>query len=168
MSPWIYIYIQDLSLLFPTAKHYSEYKSPMGEAPWSRFVAEADNKPQGLGILRDRLNLGYEASTDERKRHRALHILKPGPDLSGDYTCSVSTVQNEDMRTKTMLVYGELSCNLSAFVLYENIFVLGIKSGFVRNCWVMTLTEAWNWNTRNFKYNLFNITSSLLIYINKR
>ncbi|XP_068914781.1 uncharacterized protein [Tenebrio molitor] len=62
-------------------------------------------KPQGLGILKDRLNLEYAASVDANSVHRALHILKAVPDLSGDYTCSVSTLQSEDIRTKSMLVF---------------------------------------------------------------
>ncbi|KAH0810286.1 hypothetical protein GEV33_012505 [Tenebrio molitor] len=66
-------------------------------------------KPQGLGILKDRLNLEYAASVDANSVHRALHILKAVPDLSGDYTCSVSTLQSEDIRTKSMLVFEFVS-----------------------------------------------------------
>ncbi|RZC32231.1 hypothetical protein BDFB_006200 [Asbolus verrucosus] len=64
-------------------------------------------KPQGLGVLKDRLNLEYVASVDVNSVHRALHILKAVPDLSGNYTCSVSTLQSEDMRSKSMLVFGK-------------------------------------------------------------
>lgn len=74
-------------------------------------------KPQDLGILKGRLNLEYVASVDANSRHRALHIIKPGPDLSGDYTCSVSTMQSEDIRTKSMLVFGE---SKSKFVYHIN------------------------------------------------
>ncbi|KRT85675.1 Immunoglobulin, partial [Oryctes borbonicus] len=63
-------------------------------------------RPVGLGILKGRLNLAYAASEQNYSVHRALHILKSGPDLSGAYTCSVSTLKNEDERTKTMLVFG--------------------------------------------------------------
>lgn len=62
-------------------------------------------RPVGLGILKGRLNLAYAASEQNYSVHRALHILKSGPDLSGEYTCSVSTLKNEDERTKTMLVF---------------------------------------------------------------
>ncbi|KAK9687891.1 hypothetical protein QE152_g35938 [Popillia japonica] len=64
-------------------------------------------RPVGLGILKGRLNLAYAASEQNYSVHRALHILKSGPDLSGEYTCSVSTLKNEDERTKTMLVFGK-------------------------------------------------------------
>jgi hypothetical protein len=71
------------------------------------YVLISALKPQGLGILKDRLNLEYAASVDANSVHRALHILKAVPDLSGDYTCSVSTLQSEDIRTKSMLVFGK-------------------------------------------------------------
>lgn len=61
-----------------------------------------------MGPLKGRLNLEYEASVDANSIHRALHIPEPGPDLSGNYTCSVSTFQSEDIRTKNMLVFGKL------------------------------------------------------------
>jgi len=65
----------------------------------------ATQKPQVLGILKGRLNLEYSVSQDKNSKHRALHITKPGPDLSGDYTCLVSSFNNEDRRTKSMLVF---------------------------------------------------------------
>ncbi|KAB0794602.1 hypothetical protein PPYR_11441 [Photinus pyralis] len=65
----------------------------------------ATKKPQVLGILKGRLNLEYSVSQDKNSKHRALHITKPGPDLSGDYTCLVSSFNNEDRRTKSMLVF---------------------------------------------------------------
>lgn len=66
-------------------------------------------KPQGLGVLKNKLNLEYRASSDERTMHRALHILHPSAELSGEYTCVVSTFVNEDKQTKRMLVFGELN-----------------------------------------------------------
>lgn len=62
-------------------------------------------KPQGLGVLKNKLNLEYRASSDERTMHRALHILHPSAELSGEYTCVVSTFVNEDKQTKRMLVF---------------------------------------------------------------
>lgn len=70
-----------------------------------QWIAGPKSKPQDLGILKGRLNLEYKASVDANSIHRALHILQPGPDLSGDYTCMVSTFQSEDVRTKNMLVF---------------------------------------------------------------
>lgn len=64
-------------------------------------------RPQSLGILKNKLNLDYKASSDEKKMHRALQILKPGVELSGEYTCVVSTFTHEDKQTKKMVVFGE-------------------------------------------------------------
>lgn len=64
-------------------------------------------KPQDMGILRGRVDLTYRASNDPLKMHRALRIVKPNTDISGDYTCVVSTFMEEDSRTKQMIVFGE-------------------------------------------------------------
>ncbi|XP_074034853.1 selection and upkeep of intraepithelial T-cells protein 1 [Leptinotarsa decemlineata] len=88
-----------------------------------QWIPGAKKRPQGLGILKDRLNLEYAASVDANSIHRALHILKADPDLSGNYTCSVSTVQSEDIETKSMLV----------LVSEKNLLlrVLNAKDGFI-------------------------------------
>ncbi|XP_028025907.1 uncharacterized protein LOC114239744 [Bombyx mandarina] len=62
-------------------------------------------KPQDMGILRGRVDLTYRASNDPLKMHRALRIVKPNTDISGDYTCVVSTFMEEDSRTKQMTVF---------------------------------------------------------------
>ncbi|CAG5054818.1 unnamed protein product [Parnassius apollo] len=64
-------------------------------------------KPQDMGILRGRVDLAYRASSDPLKMHRALRIVKPDTDISGDYTCVVSTFMEEDSRTKQMIVFGK-------------------------------------------------------------
>ncbi|CAH0554810.1 unnamed protein product [Brassicogethes aeneus] len=72
--------------------------------PVYQWIPTIHKKPQVLGILKGRLNLNYSASKDMHTEHRALHIIQPGPDLSGNYTCLVSTFNNEDQKTKGMLV----------------------------------------------------------------
>lgn len=67
----------------------------------------ASQKPQDMGILRGRVDLTYRASSDPLKMHRALRIVKPNTDISGDYTCVVSTFMEEDSRTKQMIVFGK-------------------------------------------------------------
>ncbi|CAG4956446.1 unnamed protein product [Parnassius apollo] len=62
-------------------------------------------KPQDMGILRGRVDLAYRASSDPLKMYRALRIVKPNTDVSGDYTCVVSTFMEEDSRTKQMIVF---------------------------------------------------------------
>lgn len=94
-------------------------------------------RPQDLGPLKGRLNLDHEASVDANSIYRALHILKPGPDLSGDYTCKVSTFQSEDESTKNMLVFGEFFFTLCHFY-HAHYFIYCFSRSFakfgIRNC----------------------------------
>ena len=64
-------------------------------------------KPQGLGILKGRLNLNHRVSDHNYTMHRALYIVNPTTELSGEYKCLVSSFNGEDFQSKTMLVYGE-------------------------------------------------------------
>ncbi|KAG8228945.1 hypothetical protein J437_LFUL009427 [Ladona fulva] len=61
--------------------------------------------PQGQGKLRGRVDLDYRATNDESTMHRALFIKKPTVELSGQYTCTVSTFDDEKSLSKTMVVY---------------------------------------------------------------
>ncbi|KAL0273846.1 UNVERIFIED_CONTAM: hypothetical protein PYX00_006425 [Menopon gallinae] len=45
------------------------------------------------------------------KMHRALQILNPSPELSGEYTCTVSTYEQEASQSKKMVIYGECHAN---------------------------------------------------------
>ncbi len=62
-------------------------------------------RPVGLGALRGRLNLEYEMSPAPYAKHRGLYIHRPTTEMSGDYTCKVSTLQNEVSRSRRMVVY---------------------------------------------------------------
>ena len=60
------------------------------------------------------------ASHDTYARHRALQILRPTSELSGTYTCIVSTFLEERKHRVSLLVYGEqggcYTCIVSTFV----------------------------------------------------
>lgn len=75
-------------------------------------VTASNTPPISIGVLKNRLNLEYVASLDANSRHRALYIFNAQPDLSGNYTCMVSTLESEDQRTKTMLVLGEIDMKI--------------------------------------------------------
>ena len=47
--------------------------------------------------------------SDELKRHRALLIKQPTIELSGTYTCKVSTFVDEDVQQKKMVIYCKSS-----------------------------------------------------------
>nr|XP_018914140.1 PREDICTED: uncharacterized protein LOC109042038 [Bemisia tabaci] len=63
-------------------------------------------KPQDLGILKGRLRLDYASSEHRATKHRALYILNPTTELSGEYKCQVSTFDDEDFMVKKMLVFA--------------------------------------------------------------
>ncbi|KAG6461988.1 hypothetical protein O3G_MSEX012983 [Manduca sexta] len=48
-------------------------------------------KPQALGLLKDKLDLNFKVSNDPYTQQRALRIVQPVPELTGNYTCVVST-----------------------------------------------------------------------------
>ena len=66
---------------------------------------------QGVGMMKGRINLDYERSPDPYDRHRALYLYLPTTEMTGDYTCKVSTLQNDVSSTRRMTVYGEQTTN---------------------------------------------------------
>jgi len=51
------------------------------------------------------VDLTYKASNDPDTEYRAVKLNKPGIDLTGDYTCVVSTFADEQTANATMIVY---------------------------------------------------------------
>lgn len=69
-------------------------------------------KPQEFpGLLKGRLDLQYEAAKQIPFMYRALRIIQPTTDLTGDYKCTVSTFHSEDFMIKKMIVYGRKKFN---------------------------------------------------------
>ncbi|XP_050664848.1 uncharacterized protein LOC126965355 [Leptidea sinapis] len=62
--------------------------------------------PQVIGILKGKVDIGFRISAEPLQAYRAIKILKPTTDLSGNYTCVVSTFIEEDQRTRDMIVYS--------------------------------------------------------------
>lgn len=62
-------------------------------------------KPQGLGVLHGKLNLEYRISDDNATMYRALQIINPTTELSGEYKCTVSTFNDERSQTRKMIIY---------------------------------------------------------------
>ncbi|XP_015920038.1 uncharacterized protein [Parasteatoda tepidariorum] len=58
------------------------------------------------GILSDRLDLNYTVNTvDAYQRFRALKITQPSIELSGKYTCLVTSLAGQDSRAQFMTVF---------------------------------------------------------------
>lgn len=53
------------------------------------------------------VDLLYKASDDPYTEYRAMKLNKPGIDLTGEYTCVISTFADERIANASMVVYGE-------------------------------------------------------------
>uniref|UniRef100_T1KF45 Ig-like domain-containing protein n=1 Tax=Tetranychus urticae TaxID=32264 RepID=T1KF45_TETUR len=57
--------------------------------------------------LSGRINLNYSIdSANPLTQYRAINIIKPTTDLSGDYSCVVMSPDNGDSKKAKMIVYG--------------------------------------------------------------
>ncbi|XP_068084799.1 uncharacterized protein [Anabrus simplex] len=95
----------DYSLLETDKTHGLVVKWYFNDNPTPVYQWIPNQKPQVFGVLRGKINLEYLASEEELKKHRALQINNPTPDLTGDYKCTVSTFFNETSQTKRMVIY---------------------------------------------------------------
>ena len=67
-----------------------------------------NSKPQALGILKDKVNPDFKISDNDLTQYRAIQINNPTTELSGEYTCKVSTfVAGEAIMKARMIVYGK-------------------------------------------------------------
>lgn len=74
--------------------------------------------PQALGVLAGRINTTFRVSGDPWAAHRALYIPRPHPVLSGQYSCTVSTFEDEDTRSGHLLVWSESVVESFSFPAY--------------------------------------------------
>ena len=65
------------------------------------------SRPQIIGDkFRNHVDVNHVVHvSDSHMKHRALLLKKPTTELSGFYTCKVSTFVSEDVRGKRMTVY---------------------------------------------------------------
>ncbi|XP_050713865.1 uncharacterized protein LOC126996955, partial [Eriocheir sinensis] len=100
--------------------------------PYPVYQWIPNNEPQDLGILKGRLNLKYEVSSDEYSKHRALAILNPTTELTGEYTCWISSFENEDFKRKKLTVYAPPSdMTLTYSKPRDDLVVITCKAGGV-------------------------------------
>ena len=55
------------------------------------------------------IDLQYRASNDAHTMFRAMRLVRPNIDLSGNYTCKISTIEEEAVHEGSMVVYCEYS-----------------------------------------------------------
>ncbi|XP_055693411.1 uncharacterized protein LOC129795895 isoform X2 [Lutzomyia longipalpis] len=52
-----------------------------------------------LPLLKNRIDASYEVSQETKQKHRALAIVKPSWNITGNYTCSVQTFESSDKKS---------------------------------------------------------------------
>lgn len=77
-----------------------------------RTLASRLNKLAKLGgqhsrHLLDSLRAALNMDQPDFSRFRALRLLRPTTQLSGRFTCSVSSLDGDDLRSTRLLVYGK-------------------------------------------------------------
>ncbi|XP_042907261.1 uncharacterized protein [Parasteatoda tepidariorum] len=73
--------------------------------PFYQWIPELKLKTTSE-FFKNRLDLNYSVNTmDDYSKFRALRIKRPSTDLSGKYTCLVTSLAGQDSREQTMTIY---------------------------------------------------------------
>uniref|UniRef100_A0A8D8RUH7 Ig-like domain-containing protein n=1 Tax=Cacopsylla melanoneura TaxID=428564 RepID=A0A8D8RUH7_9HEMI len=91
----------------PSAKDGLVVKWFFNNNPTPVYQWIVGKKPQAFGLFKSKLNLNYRASPDEAKTYRAMQIMNPTIELSGEYMCLVSNFETEKSEVKKMTVLVE-------------------------------------------------------------
>ncbi|KAL1391513.1 hypothetical protein pipiens_012328 [Culex pipiens pipiens] len=60
--------------------------------------------PSGMNFMKNQVNRSYTVSDREMHKHRALALVQPLRNFTGEYACVVSSFETEDIRSATMVV----------------------------------------------------------------
>jgi len=110
--------------------------------PFYQWVPEKMARPQIIGDkFKTHVDLDHVVHSDSHKRHRALLLKRPTTELSGVYTCKVSSFISEDIRRKRMTVY----CKWKFFIFLQKkkkkvaleIFTLQLNTHSLLLSWLM-------------------------------
>lgn len=67
------------------------------------------------------IDTNYTVSDNPMQRHRALAIIKPMKNMTGEYTCEVGSYVNDDKRSKYLqMIVPETDLKLSVVEEYDN------------------------------------------------
>lgn len=72
--------------------------------------------PQAIDPASKYIDLDYKASDDPNTMYRAMKLKRPDIDLTGNYTCLISTFQDEVSATRLMTVYCEYNIPICRIV----------------------------------------------------
>ncbi|KAJ8948365.1 hypothetical protein NQ318_019350 [Aromia moschata] len=74
--------------------------------PIYQWIPFSNRSGDARGWFRSHLDLEYNVSDDKRTMYRALKLTNITTDLTGNYTCRVSSLKDEDDETKQLIVYS--------------------------------------------------------------
>lgn len=63
-------------------------------------------KPAAIMFMKNRADPTFEAAADSMHRYRALSIIRPIWNMTGEFTCSVQTFQSSDKRSARLQIIG--------------------------------------------------------------
>ena len=110
-------------------------------SPFYQWVPEQMARPQIIGEkFRQHIDLDHVVHTDSHKKHRALLLKKPTTELSGSYTCKVSTFVSEDVRRKKMIVYCKFIIIL-LILFHFTITLFNFKARWLHNSYNFSPTN---------------------------
>lgn len=87
-----------------------------------QWIPESKKHGFGMGPLKDRLDLNYNITDDAKTMYRALKIRNITQDLSGNYTCKVSSFNNEDTETKQLIIYCKYIFFIYIILMYSTLY----------------------------------------------
>ncbi|XP_065082153.1 uncharacterized protein LOC135704613 [Ochlerotatus camptorhynchus] len=113
--------------------------------------------PHGFKATGQHINLTYSISDEPMHKHRALALIRPLKNFTGEYTCSVSTFHSEEMQSARMVM-----------IVPETNFVLRYYSSNISNlvtviCSVYGIFPAPELSLWINEYRLENATENLLL-----
>ncbi|GAB0089522.1 uncharacterized protein DMENIID0001_040840 [Sergentomyia squamirostris] len=83
------------------------------------------SKAYPISIFRGRVDTKYEASSLPESKHRAVAVIKPTWNMTGDYTCSVQTFQSQDKKSAHLqIVVPDKDFDLTYRCCDQNYFVV--------------------------------------------
>ncbi|XP_062557882.1 uncharacterized protein LOC134222734 [Armigeres subalbatus] len=113
--------------------------------------------PFGFTAMGRQINRTYTINEEPMHKHRALALVRPLKNFTGEYTCSVSTFQSQDMQSARMVM-----------IVPETNFVLRYYSNNISNlvmvlCSVYGIFPAPELSLWINEYRLDNVTENILL-----
>ncbi|XP_018564719.1 uncharacterized protein LOC108906059 isoform X2 [Anoplophora glabripennis] len=94
-----------------------------------QWIPDSNKPGYAMGQLKDHIDVQYVATNDSNTRYRALRIFDVNMNLTGNYTCKVSSYLSEDTKTKQLIVYIPAQSGLEATLMEDEKIVSCSTSG---------------------------------------